>query len=277
MVEWNFEKTRKGYGNLWRKAQIKPGKDAINAERFATLITANESRYRAVSAKCGGVPWYFIGALHMRESSCNFSGILHNGEKIIGTGRKTKLVPANRGPFSSWEESAIDALKLKGLHLIKDWSAARMGYEAENFNGRGYIGKGVNSAYLWAGSTNEQIGKYVADRVWDANYDDPQIGVMTVLKRLCAKRPDIDAELNGPAVIPPPPDIPKPDPKSDEQPITRRTILRRLWGWITGGGLAAGGVFAGFSDWQIAAVVIGAFAIVGLVIFLVVWFTVGKK
>jgi lysozyme family protein len=93
-------------------------------------------------------------------------------------GRKTKLVPAGRGPFATWEDAATDALKLKGLHKITDWSIERMGYEGERFNGLGYVGKGVNSAYLWAGSTLEQSGKYVADHVWNKSFDDPQIGVM---------------------------------------------------------------------------------------------------
>lgn len=195
MPSWTYEATKAGYGAMWRSTSIKAGTDASNATRFANTIIANEKRYRGVTSSTG-VPWYFVGALHMREASCSFAGVLHNGEKIIGTGRKTKLVPAGRGPFSTWEAAAADALELKGLHKITDWCIERMGFEAERFNGLGYTAKGVNSAYLWAGSNHEQLGKYVADHVWDKTFDDPQIGVMTVLKRLCELRPDIDAELN---------------------------------------------------------------------------------
>lgn len=194
MAKWTFETTRVGYGNMWRAAKLKGGADASNADRFAKLIIAGEARYRVVQGKTG-VPWFFIGALHMRESSCSFAGVLHNGDRIIGTGGKTVRVPAGRGPFNTWEESAVDALKLKGLEKIKDWPVERMGYEAERFNGLGYVGKGVNSAYVWAGTTLEQRGKYVADHVWDKDFDDPQIGIMAVLKRLAELRPDIAAQL----------------------------------------------------------------------------------
>lgn len=79
----------------------------INAE--AARIEANRSRYEVVS-KATGVPWDVIGVIHYRESSGSFAGVLHNGQKIIGTGKKTTLVPKGRGPFSTWEDAAVDAL-----------------------------------------------------------------------------------------------------------------------------------------------------------------------
>ena len=236
MPAWTFGKTKLGYGNLWRSAKIKGGADLSAASKFARIIIANEARYRGVSALTR-VPWYFIGALHMRESGCDFRGVLHNGEKIIGKGKKTRLVPAGRGPFTSWEDAAVDALKMKNMHKVDPWSVERMAYHAELFNGLGYTGKGVNSPYLWAGSTQEQTGKYIADHVWDKNFDDPQVGVMTVLKRLCELRPDIDAVLNG-KFISPPPDVapvekpvpvgPVPQPKPSEHWAKR--LLKFLFG-----------------------------------------------
>ncbi len=103
---------------MWSTATLKGGTDAANAETFANKIIAAEARYKAVQASTG-VPWYFIGALHMRESSCDFRGVLHNGDRIIGTGGLTVRVPAGRGPFSTWEESAVDALKLKDMHRVQ--------------------------------------------------------------------------------------------------------------------------------------------------------------
>lgn len=197
--KWTFENTRAGYTKMWGAITIKAG-DLANAGRFAKMIEAGKSEYLAVQEAIG-VPWFFVGALHMRESSCNFSGVLHNGEHIIGTKKKTRLVPAGRGPFADWHTAAIDALKLKGFDKISEWSAARMGYEGERFNGLGYIGKGVNSAYLWAGSNHEQLGKYVADHKWDAKFDDPQIGVMTVLAALCNRNPDIAKFMKSPASV----------------------------------------------------------------------------
>lgn len=192
-MAWTYEATKAGYANLWSSVAIKNVK---GADKFARKIIAAEPKYRAVE-KATGVPWYFIGLLHMRESSNNFAGVLHNGEHIIGTGRKTTLVPKGRGPFASWEEAAIDALKLKGLDKIKSWDVSRIGYEAERFNGFGYTKKGINSPYLWAGSGHQQSGKYVRDGVFSQTATDTQMGVMTVLKRLCELRPDIAAQLGG--------------------------------------------------------------------------------
>lgn len=194
MAKWTYEATRNGYAKMWDRITIKPS-DAVSADRFAKKIIAGETKYNSVQVATG-VPWYFIGALHMRESGCDFKGVLHNGEKIIGTKRKTKLVPAGRGPFATWVGAAIDALRLKNLEVLRgQWCPARMGFVSELFNGLGYVGKGVNSAYLWAGSNHEQTGKYVADHVWDKDFDDPQIGTMTVLKALAALRPDIAEDL----------------------------------------------------------------------------------
>jgi lysozyme family protein len=193
-MAWTFEATERGYANLWRSATLKGGADAAQADIFADKIIAAEQRYRAVQAATG-VPWFFIGALHMRESSCNFAGVLHNGEKIIGTGKLTSLVPEGRGPFASWEEAAVDALKFKSMHRVQHWSAARMLFDAEGFNGPGYINKGINSPYVWAGTNHEQRGKYIADHVWDPTHDDTQLGVAAVLIRLAEKRPDIAADL----------------------------------------------------------------------------------
>jgi hypothetical protein len=114
----------------------------------------------------------------MRESSCNFAGVLHNGEHIIGTGRQTSLVPAGRGPFDTWEEAAIDALgePPHNMRLIKAWTSERVCYEAEKYNGFGYRGRGP-SPYVWSGTTVYSRGKYVADGVYDSQHRDAQLGV----------------------------------------------------------------------------------------------------
>ena len=199
-MAWTYEATKAGYGNLWRTIQVK----SKDADRFAKIIIKNEARYKAIEAKTG-VPWFFVGVLHMRESSCDFAGVLHNGQKIIGRNKKTTIVPKGRGPFSSWEEAAVDALKLKGLEKIKAWPIERMGYESERYNGMGYANKGINSPYLWGGSNHQQPGKYIADHVWSATAMDAQMGTMTVIKRIVELRPD--AMKGKPAFVSPPPDI----------------------------------------------------------------------
>lgn len=144
-----------------------------------------KSRYLKV-AKQTGVPWEWLAVIHMRESNNNFAGVLHNGEKIIGSGRKTKLVPRGRGPFPSWEEAAIDALAIKKLVGLPKatWTLGKQLYEAERFNGFGYFNKGKRSPYVWAGSSMQQRGKFIRDHVYSASTMDTQLGVAPVLKRI---------------------------------------------------------------------------------------------
>jgi len=175
------------YTRFWADMKV-TGVAALDSA--GAKLIRSKARYEKVGEALG-IPWWFIAILHHRESSGNFAGVLHNGEHIIGTGRKTRLVPAGRGPFTSWEEAAVDALKMKGLHTIREWSVERVCYEAERFNGFGYFWKGVPSAYLWSYSNIYIGGKYVADGVWDGNARDQQVGVMPLLKRMMALDPSI--------------------------------------------------------------------------------------
>lgn len=188
-----FEGMAAGYRNLWKSMKV----TRVEAcERAAKTILAGRDKYLAVERKTG-VPWFFVGLLHMRESSCNFAGVLHNGEHIIGTGRKTRLVPEGRGPFVSWEEAAIDALRLKDLHAITAWPVERIGYESERFNGFGYIKYNVNSPYVWAGSQHYLRGKYVRDGLFDTSHVDQQLGTMPVLKALCDLSPEVKRRVES--------------------------------------------------------------------------------
>ena len=157
---------------------------------IADVIIKNEERYRAVEDDTG-VPWFWTGAIHSRESSNDFAGCLHNGEEIIGTGEKTTLVPEGRGPFETWEESAVDALELQDLLGINPWDCAQKLLQSELFNGTGYISHSTNSPYVWAGTTHQQPGKFIADGVWDPEAWDSQMGCAAIWKKLCARRPDI--------------------------------------------------------------------------------------
>ena len=178
-------------------------------EALAAKIKANRARYDVVSAKTG-VPWDVIAVIHSRESSCNFAGILHNGEKIIGTGRKTKLVPEGRGPFSTWEDAAIDALANCAPYAAKnkDWSLSNTLDLLEAYNGLGYRKKGLPSPYLWAGTDQYTKGKYVADGKFDPNVVDQQIGAAAILLALRGK----DNSQAAPAPVDNPAKTPSPSP-----------------------------------------------------------------
>lgn len=168
--------------DLWKIAKFTRNTQ-INEQ--AKKIVMNKSRYSFVS-KATGVPWDVIGVIHYRESSGSFSGVLHNGQKIIGTGKKTTLVPKGRGPFSTWEEAAIDALM--NCHPYagknKDWTIAGTLDILERYNGLGYRKKGLPSPYLWAGTDQYVKGKYVADGKYDSNHVDQQLGVAPLLMKL---------------------------------------------------------------------------------------------
>lgn len=190
---------------------------AINAQ--AAKIAANRARYEAVS-KATGVPWDVIGVTHYRESSGDFKGVLHNGQKIIGKGTKTTIVPKGRGPFSKWEEAAIDALVVCPPYAAKnkDWSIGGTLDILEKYNGLGYRNKGLPSPYLWAGTDQYVKGKYVADGKYDPEHVDKQLGVAPILMKLR----ELDAQKPIPTT---PPDAPMEVWAPDDEPI----IPKQSW------------------------------------------------
>ena len=159
---------------------------------YANQYTKNLERYSFVTARTG-VPEWFIYLLHLRESSLRFDRALHNGDDVIGNGRLTYRVPTDRGPFSSWEESAIDALKLKKYHKITDWSLSNILPKLEAWNGLGYRykigdkGKVEYSPFIVAGSSfHDETSKFVKDHVYDAYAREKQLGTFVVLRGLMA-------------------------------------------------------------------------------------------
>lgn len=147
-------------------------------------ILKNEEHYLAVQKKLG-VPWDVVAAIHYRESSLNFKAVLHNGERIVGTDQKTKLVPKGRGPFATWESSAIDALLEKKYLFPKTWCIETELKFIESFNGLGYKKRNQLSPYLWAAtSKHDETGKFVADGHFDSTAVEKQLGAVAILKTL---------------------------------------------------------------------------------------------
>lgn len=193
-----FDETRTGYGNLWRRATVRPECHA-DAKAVAERALRDRARYQAIESKTG-VPWFWIACIHDRESGGDFRGVLHNGEHIIGTGRKTSLVPAGRGPFATWEEAAIDALTFDKVAAIRDWSIERCLYQFEAYNGWGYTTRGVNSPYVWAGTSLQEPGKFTSDRHFDPSAMDTQLGCAAVLKLLAELDADVASRVSAPAL-----------------------------------------------------------------------------
>lgn len=166
-------KLQKGSVEWYRMAfdlcEVDKGYEAAVKSNVDLVLKGRETYERV--EKVTGVPWYVIGAVHFKEASCNWLACLHNGERIIGTGKKTTIVPIGRGPFGSWLEAAIDAMNGESLGKTKDWEIGNLLKCLERYNGTGYLngaGKAENSPYLWARSSiNDDKGKYVRDHVFD--------------------------------------------------------------------------------------------------------------
>lgn len=180
------------YRSMWPIYAKQWDRMTINAKRTAEFIGVagrlidRKSIYLPVE-KATGVPWAMIAVIDERESGAR-GGVLHNGEMIVGTGRKTKLVPAGRGPFKTWLEAAIDAVTMPGKAWDKiiDWRLEKVIYRLESFNGWGYYWHGVPSAYIWSGSNIYKSGKYIFDgpKGWRANVVDVQLGCAPLLKSM---------------------------------------------------------------------------------------------
>lgn len=251
---------------LWQSMTINPGRIA-GFQATARKLAKGAARYKAIE-KATGVPAVLIAVLHERESSGDFNTYLGNGDPLFsreGRPLKSVHVPEGRGPFRNFEEGAIDALNVDGLAKVKDWSLERVIFEAEKYNGFGYRNKGIRSPYLWGGTSHQQPGKYVRDRVFDPDAIDTQPGAVPLMFTLANMDmgtfylPLATTATTTPAKIPPPPDIEPPrHPDSVKVPPTGIPQAS-----VAGAGLIAViGYFSG-GGWKFIAIGIGVIAAIG--------------
>lgn len=147
-------------------------------------IRPGEMRYRALGEKLG-IPWAFIAIVHSLECGSNFALHLHNGDPLSArTTRVPKGRPRGGTPPYTWEESAEDALRMKGYVGQSNWSLAAMLFRWEMFNGMGYRIRGLASPYLWSFSNVYTGGLFVADHVFDPAARSKQCGAAVLLRRL---------------------------------------------------------------------------------------------
>jgi lysozyme family protein len=111
-------------------------------------------------------PWYIIGVLWYRETDCDFSKHLHNGDRLT---RQTVRVPAGRPldwppppGVDPWEYSATDAIRFYKLNDLNGLQIGEILARLERLNGMGYQKQGVFSPYLWAGTDLYEKGMYIA-------------------------------------------------------------------------------------------------------------------
>lgn len=198
MGNFSYASCKDDYTKHWSELVINPNKIS-QFQGAATKIIAGQTVYKSLESQTG-IPWYFIGLLHYRESDCNFHTHLHNGDSLNA---RTHNVPAGRphagNPPFTFEFSALDALAdYKGQDWTKE-TIEKISYNSEKFNGFGYRMHGVPSAYLYAGTNQYVRGKYVADGVWNPNYVDTQLGCMGILKIILATNKNI-ATTVGPVI-----------------------------------------------------------------------------
>ena len=146
-------------------------------EYVVARIEKNRDRYKSAEILTG-VDWRIIGAIHNMEASGNFDCQILNGEKWW---KRTKLVPKKKGPWTSWEDSCIDAF---GYHKLSSNNIGDVLKFGEKFNGLGYIRKGINSPYIWSYSSHYTKGKYVRDGYYSSTAVSKQVGMAPILKGL---------------------------------------------------------------------------------------------
>ncbi len=171
------------YRALFDACAADPAKEHLIKAQLLKL-RPGEMRYRALGERLG-IPWFFIAVVHSLECGSNFTLHLHNGDPL---GARTTHVPKGRpvagDPPFTWEQSAEDALRMKGYVDQPDWSLAAMLFRWETFNGMGYRLRGLASPYLWSFSNIYKGGLFIADHVFDPNAMSKQCGAAVLLKRL---------------------------------------------------------------------------------------------
>jgi len=154
-------------------------------------IIEHKEKYLEVS-RATGCPAAFVAMIHLRENGPDvgkFSAYLGNGQPLT---KVTSLVPKGRGPFSSWAEGAIDALRLVGMDKVKSWTLERMIFEWERYNGFGYRQRNINAPYVWSFTNHYTRGKYVRDGLFNSDSVDGSPGCFAVYESLVASDASFD-------------------------------------------------------------------------------------
>ncbi len=174
------------YMSLWSKAHLKD--DSLSKKKlmlYSSKILANIKRYQFIQKETG-VPWQLVAGIHGLEASFGFNACFANGDPL---NKVTTHVPKGRGPFLTWEASAIDELQRHHTDAIHHWSIPLCLQFGERWNGLGHLRKHpeVNTPYLWSFTNLYTKGKYVADGKYDPNAVSKQVGVAALFLDLKLK------------------------------------------------------------------------------------------
>jgi len=181
----SVESLAPGYIKSWQTMQVR-SRSIAEADKYAKLMSRTYKTTLMRVQAASNVPWWWIGCALYRESNLNFSTYLGNGQTLY---KVTTIVPKGRGPWNNFDEGAIDALKYQRYYGAKNWDLVAACYRWERFNGFGYRWRGINTPYLYAGSTaygppEARGGLFVSDGKFNGNEVDKRLGTVTLLKRL---------------------------------------------------------------------------------------------
>lgn len=183
-VVWG-ESLRAEYQHLFDTCKVHPNRKALT-EHITRKILANRAVYQNIAAQTNPLmPWWLVGVIHHMEANLSFDKHLHNGDPLA---HRTTHVPAGRPvvgkPPFTFTESALDALKLKGFRMEKDFSIPHLLFLLEGYNGYGYrqYHPAVLSPYLWSFTGHYHKGKYVADGKFDGEAVSQQLGIAAVIR-----------------------------------------------------------------------------------------------
>jgi len=170
----------------WDAAVVSPKyRMALDVE--LAVYKRNLARYETIqNMRPHGVPAPILFCLHYRESSNDFHAHAHEGSSLMHRTRdEPKGRPLHPEPPYTFEQSAEDAYYIcekPPLDRI-DWTDGQAALDKmESFNGFGYRKLGVNSPYLWSGTSIYTGGKYVRDGVFSRTAMDGQLGCCAILK-----------------------------------------------------------------------------------------------
>jgi len=165
----------------WNACHILPEWARV-LDTIAHRLVNAKGRYQTVEAVTK-VPWSVIAVIHQREASQSWAANLANGDPW---NKPTIHVPAHRGPFSSWEAAAIDALEHCHPHAAMwgDWTIGGALTLLEEYNGLGYAMMSRPSPYIWSTTDQYHSGKYIADGHYDPHAVDHQTGCAALLLRM---------------------------------------------------------------------------------------------
>ena len=221
---------RAEYESLFNACAIRPER-AQAVEAIITRLAARKERYRTAGDELG-TPWFFVAVIHNVEASLDFGTHLHNGDPLTA---RTVQAPAGRPksgmPPFTWEESASDALSMKGLSAQTDWSLAGTLYQLERYNGWGYrlYHSHVPSPYLWSFANHYRSGKYVADGTWSDTAVSKQCGAAVLLRRMAESGVIEFSDQPAPAPDTPPLVVNHSTRKSRDPEIVARVEALQRW------------------------------------------------